>query len=219
MLSRSEIRFCSWTWPFPFGVRLGWASAWARNPDWHTAPARVYLLRGNGIFFSRGFGRLCGRLRRMGIWAEDLRCVGDRWMLRQFLAHSRTGRLRGPLILVGHSCGGRYSLFAARRLQELGIPVDLLICIDVAMPIVVPANVRRAVNVYLTRRRIYPARPLQATPGAATVIENIDLNAADSPVSASWLCHLTITDSTGVQSLVLDRILQTARANQSPQAA
>jgi predicted alpha/beta-hydrolase family hydrolase len=148
------MRLSALLWPFPFGVRLGWASARVPNPDVDHARGRAFLLRGNGVLFSRGFGALCAALRRAGVWAEDLRCVGDRWACRRLIADRRTGRLRGPVILVGHSCGGRYALFAAHRLQAAGVAVDLIVCLDVALPPEVPANVKRALNLYLTRPRL-----------------------------------------------------------------
>ena len=58
------MRLSAWTWPFPFGVRLGWLTAGAPNPDPQYALAWAFLLRGNGAIFSHGFGSLCGRLRR-----------------------------------------------------------------------------------------------------------------------------------------------------------
>jgi hypothetical protein len=198
------VRVCTYTWPFPFGVRLGWASTRVHNPAPGTERGRVYLLRGNGIFFSGGLGLLCGRLRRLGVWAEDLRCVGDRWALRHLAANPP----RGPLVFVGHSCGGRYSLFAARKLAERGTRVDLVVCLDVALPPEVPDNVGKAVNLYLTRRRLYPARPLRPAPGSGAVVENIDLSAAHSPLGGARLNHLNLTDHPAVQALALGRILE-----------
>jgi hypothetical protein len=203
------VRVCTYTWPFPFGVRLGWASTRVPNPPRGAERGRVYLLRGNGIFFSRGLGGLCGRLRRLGFWAEDLRCVGDRWALR----HLALDPPRVPLAFVGHSCGGRYSLFAARRLAERGVRVDLLVCLDVALPPEVPDNVGRAVNLYLARRRLYPARPLRPALGSREAVENIDLSAAGSPLEGAWLNHLTITDHPAVQALALGRILEATTAS------
>jgi hypothetical protein len=200
------MRVCRYTWPFPFGVRLGWASTRTPNPDRHSAPGRIYLLRGNAVVFSRGLGLLCGQLRRSGFWAEDLRCVGDLWLVRHLAADQRSGRLRGPVVLVGHSCGGRYALYAAHELHALGIAIDLIVTLDVALPPDVPSNVKRAVNLYRSRGRLYPARPLRPAPGSAAVVENIDLSAADSPEKAWWLNHLTMTDSARVRALVLARI-------------
>jgi hypothetical protein len=195
----------------PSLARLGWLTTATPNPDRFTAPARVYLLRGNGVIFSGGLAILCGRLRQAGIWAEDLWCSGERWAARQLVADQRAGRLRGRVVFVGHSCGGRHALFAARKLGSACVGIDLLVCIDVALPWPVPANVRRAVNLYLTRRRVYPARPLVPAPGSSALIENIDLNAADSPLDATGLYHLNITASLAVQQFVMRRILEVVK--------
>jgi len=205
------MRIFKWTWPFAFGVRLGWATTRVPNPDVQRARGRVYLLRGNGIVFSRGLGRICGRLRRRGIWAEDLCCVADRWVVRNLLADQRAGRLRGPVVFVGHSCGARSLLFAAAELRETGLSVDLVVCLDVALPQPVPENVRNAVNLYIGGRRLYPAQPLRPANPSVTGVHNIDLSAANCPIRAPWLSHLTITNSMSVQALILKHILAAFR--------
>jgi hypothetical protein len=207
------MRGCALTWPFCFGVRLGWVTVRAPNPTAERARGRVYLLRGNAVIFSQGFGAMCDRFRRAGLWAEDLRCVGDRWVRRNLTADHATGRLRGPIVLVGHSCGGRYALFTARELARQGIPIELLVCIDVAMPFAVAANVRHAVHLYRSRRRIYPARPLRAAPGAAAQVTNVDLDADDSPIAPIGLNHLNTTASPSVQDWVVERVLKAVAAS------
>jgi pimeloyl-ACP methyl ester carboxylesterase len=202
------MRVCALTWPFWFGVRLGWLTARRPNPEPGRERGRVYLLRGNAAVFSGGFGTICDRLRSEGLWAEDLRCVGDRWVRKHLRADHEAGKLRGPVILVGHSCGGRYSLYTAHQLARLGIPVELVICVDVAGPFEVASNVRHAVHLYRTRRRIYPARPLRPAPDSTARIENVDLDAKGSPISPAWLCHLNITNSVAVQDWIVARILR-----------
>jgi hypothetical protein len=86
--------------------------------------------------------------------------------------------------------------------------VELLVCIDVAMPFRVAKNVEHAVHLYRSRRRLYPARPLQAETGSAARVTNIDLDAADSPVAPSGLHHLNITASPAVQTWVVERVLE-----------
>jgi hypothetical protein len=203
------MRFSTLTWPFPFLVRLGWATARTPNPDPGRALGRAYFLRGNGILFSRGFGSMCAELRRAGWWAEDLRCVGDLWLRRHLGREHRAGRLGGPLVLVGHSCGGRSALHAARHLEPLGIAVRLVVCVDVAFAPPVPGNVGHAVHLYRSRHRIYPAAPLARVPGSQAVLENIDLDAADAPIQERWLHHLNITARPAVQAWILDRIAGT----------
>jgi pimeloyl-ACP methyl ester carboxylesterase len=200
------MRLSAYLWPFPFGARLSWATTSVTNPPLDQARGRAFLLRGNAIIFSRGFGLLCDDLRRAGFWAEDLRCIGDRWACRQLLRQSAPT----PIILVGHSCGGRYALHAAARLAQHDVPVDLLVCIDVAFPPMVPGNVRRAINLFRTQRRLYPAGVLRPAPGSPALLENFDLDAPDAPLVPDGLHHLNITASPAVRSFVLARALEAA---------
>jgi pimeloyl-ACP methyl ester carboxylesterase len=202
------MRLSAITWPFPFWVRLGWATAGARNPHPTEALGRAFLLRGNGAVFSRGFGPLCGALRRAGLWAEDLRCVGDLWLCRHLAHEHKAARLLCPVVFVGHSRGGRSALYAARQLEQLGVVVDLLVCVDVAWPYEVAGNVRRAVHLYRGRRRLYPARPLRAAAGSQAVVENVDLDEPSAPVSGRGLHHLNITACQAVRDYVIGRVLQ-----------
>ncbi len=151
---------------------------------------------------------MCTRFREAGLWAEYLRCVGDRWVRRHLRADHERGHLHGPVILVGHSCGGRYALFTARELARWRIPVELIVCLDVAMPFRVAANVGQAVHLYRSQHRLYPARPLQAEPGSTARVQNLDLGHINSPIAPSGLHHLNITSSLPVQNWVVERVLE-----------
>ena len=71
-----------------------------------------------------------------------------------------------------------------------------------------PANVGRAINLRRTRRRLYPAMPLVPAAGANPAIENIDLDAPDSPLDPAWICHVNITSRPRVREYVVGRILE-----------
>ncbi len=193
------MRICAWTWPFPFGVRLGWATTRVPNPQ--NPIGRVYLLRGQAMIFSRGFGAIADRLRQAGWWTEDVRCVGDRWMRRHLIADAKAGRLHGPVVMVGHSCGGRYALYSAQQLAPSGIRIDLLICVDVAWPYDVAGNVAHALHIFRAGPRIYPARPLCHAPGSMARITNRTL-------SGGGVNHLNITASAEVQEWIVQTILE-----------
>jgi hypothetical protein len=202
------MRLARLAWPFPFFVRLGWLTSATPNRPVDQATARVILLRGAGIVFSSGFGTLCNNLRQQGVWTEDLRCQGDLWATRQIAAEQRAGTLRGPIIFVGHSCGGRAALRVARALQQAGVVIDLVICLDVAFPPMVPGNVKSAVNLFLGGWRLYPAGRLRVEAGSATNIQNIDLRGPDSPLRPRWLNHLNFTNSSVILAFVQDCILR-----------
>src|SRR5262249_35834071 len=106
---------------------------------------------------------------------------------------------------------GRSAIFAAEELRAAGAGVSLIVCIDVTLPPPVPANVRHAINLRRTRRRLYPAMPLVAAPGAAPVIEDIDLDAPDSPIDPAWICHVNVTSRPRVRGYVVDRIVAALR--------
>ena len=54
-----------------------------------------------------------------------------------------------PIVLIGHSMGGRCVLLMARRLQEAKISVGLLVTVDpVHGSPSVPANVERYINIF-----------------------------------------------------------------------
>jgi len=195
-------------WQLPLSSRVGWITASAANPDPLRAPAHVFLVRGTGTVFSPGFGDLCTRLRRAGIWAEDLGPGGDLWLCQHLISEQRAGRLPGSIVLVGHSRGGRHVLDAAYQLQKAGITVDLLVCLDAALLPTVPSNVRQAVNVYMSQQRIYPADTLNSAAGTTARIDNIDLSNPKSSIAGQGLHHLNITTSPAVQDLVMERILQ-----------
>ena len=111
---------------------------------------RAYLVRGIlGLIFSRGMNRLAEKLGEAGIDAKvrDFpRCdeIAD-------TAISEYGEAPAPIVLIGHSMGGRCVLLMARRLQEAKIPVGLLVTVDpVHGSPSVPANVERYINIFLS---------------------------------------------------------------------
>lgn len=183
------------SWAYPAAARVGWLTTTVPNPSLKAAHGLAYLFRGNGAIFTPGFGRLTDQLRSVGLWTEDLTCNGVPWV-KQHIMKEHGSR---PIILIGHSCGGRRCLQLAALLEATGISIDLLICIDVALPPTVPTNARRAVHLYRSRWRLYPARPLLPCPGGSSQIDNIDLDQPRAPFPGTWLNHLNITGSEALQ--------------------
>lgn len=173
----------------------------------HSGPGRVYLFRGQGWIFSSGWAQLQSRLIDSGIRAEDISNHAGNWAANDLIADHKAGRLSGPVVFVGHSRGGRTALAVAERVAQEGIRIELVLAVDVAIPPPVPGGVKRAVNLYLTRPRLYPARPFQPLSGTETTVENIDLDAPDSPVPASGLNHLNITNSPEIQDYLYRQIM------------
>jgi hypothetical protein len=112
--------------------------------------ARAYLVRGLlGLIFSRGMNRLAERLEEAGVHADvyDFPTCDETadTAIREY------SEAPAPIVLIGHSMGGRCVLLMARRLQEANIPVGLLVTVDpVHLSPSVPANVERYINIFLS---------------------------------------------------------------------
>jgi hypothetical protein len=196
------------SWAFPAAARMGWLTTSVTNPSLRDAQGLAYLFRGNGTIFTPGFGRLTDQLRTQGLWAEDLTCNGLPWA-KHHLMKDHNSR---PIILIGHSCGGRRCLQLAALLEVAGITIDLLICIDVAFTPPVPTNVLRAVHLFRSRWRIYPARPLIPCPGGTSQIDNFDLDQPNAPFPGTWLNHLNVTASEALQQWIKQEVTQLLQA-------
>jgi pimeloyl-ACP methyl ester carboxylesterase len=142
------------------------ATAPATEPSRGEARARVYLFRGAlGPIFSRGMDGMGAELRRAGIPAnvyEFTRC--DAIAETAMATYQQNP---APIVLIGHSMGGRCALQFAEKLQARDIPVSLLVTIDPAhLSPNVPLNVERFINIFLANSilgggNIQPARGFQ----------------------------------------------------------
>ncbi|MFT3881007.1 MAG: alpha/beta hydrolase [Gemmatales bacterium] len=203
------------SWAFPVAARMGWLTTTVTNPSLPAAHGLAYLFRGNGTIFTPGYGRLTDQLRGQGLWAEDLTCNGLSWAMR----HVTKNHGSRPIILIGHSCGGRRCLRLATLLESVGISIDLLICIDVAFTQPVPTNVRKAIHLYRSQWRFYPARPLIPATGIASLIENIDLDQPHAPFPGTWLNHFNITGNEALQRWIINEVTQLLPSHVLPPSA
>ncbi len=112
--------------------------------------ARAYLVRGIlGLIFSRGMNHLAERLGEAGVHADvyDFPTCDE----LSDTAIREYGEAPAPIVLIGHSMGGRCVLLMAKRLQQAKIPVSLLVTVDpVHGSPSVPANVERYINIFLS---------------------------------------------------------------------
>jgi hypothetical protein len=112
---------------------------------------RIYLFRGAlGLIFSRGMDRLTEKIQRAGMTADVYE-----FTLCSLITASAIENYRqdpAPIILIGHSMGGRCALQISEKLQTEGIPVSLVVTVDPAhLSPDVPSNVERFINIFLSK--------------------------------------------------------------------
>jgi LysM repeat protein len=128
---------------------------------------RVYLFRGAlGLIFSRGMDRLTEKIQRAGMTADVYE-----FTICSLITSSAIEAYRqdpAPIILIGHSMGGRCALQFAEKLQTEGIPVSLIVTVDPAhLSPDVPSNVERFINIFLSKDVLGGGdiKPVQGFPG------------------------------------------------------
>src|SRR5579871_300871 len=112
---------------------------------------RAYLFRGAlGLIFSRGMDKLADKIRRTGITANVYEFTICNLITSSTIEDYKRNPF--PIILIGHSMGGRCALQFSEKLKDEGIPVSLVVTIDPAhLSPDVPSNVERFINIFLSK--------------------------------------------------------------------
>jgi len=109
---------------------------------------KVYLIRGLIGVFSGGIDTLTEKIDKEGINAHVFQ-EDQKDLIAQKLADTYKNSVdHEPIILIGHSLGADDAILAARALDKVGVPVDVLVTIDATRPTKVPGNVRVCYNYY-----------------------------------------------------------------------
>jgi LysM repeat protein len=162
---------------------------------------RVYLFRGAlGPIFSTGMDRLAEKIVRAGLPADTYE-----FTICPLIASRAIDKYREdpqPIILIGHSMGGRCALQFSEKLQAEGIPVSLVVSIDPAhLSPSVPTNVERFINIFLSKNVLGGGdiKPVEGFPGHYA---SYDLEQHDE------VSHITIDKMDDVHQQIIAKILQ-----------
>ena len=172
-----------------------------REPAPAAPRAHVYVFRGAlGPIFSTGMDRLAAKIVAAGIPARTYE-----FTLCPLIASMAIDQYRkdpAPIVLIGHSMGGRCALQFSEKLQEAGIPVSLVVTIDPAhLSPDVPANVERYINIFLSRSILGGGdiKPVAGFPGHYA---SYDVQKHDE------ISHITIDKVDAIHQQLVSKILQ-----------
>ena len=181
------------------------AAAPAVAPATQPAPivprGRVYLFRGAlGPIFSTGMDRLAEKIVRAGFPADTYEFTVCPMVASHAISQYREDPQ--PIILIGHSMGGRCALEFSEKLQEEGIPVSLVVTIDPAhLSPSVPTNVERFINIFLSKTVLGGGdiKPVAGFPGHYA---SYDLGKHDE------VLHITIDKMDSVHQQLVAKIME-----------
>jgi surfactin synthase thioesterase subunit len=113
------------------------------------AGQKVFLIRGFANVFSPGIDLLASELQRRGVPVETSNHLSWGATAAEAIEQCRSGKV-SSIVLVGHSLGGAAVVDVAKRLQEQGMRVALMVTLDPVAAAQAPGNVRRLENYYLS---------------------------------------------------------------------
>ena len=98
----------------------------------------------------------------------------------------------GPIVIMGHSMGGRLCMHLSRILKADGIPVRLVVIADSNPHVTVPENVERCVNLFVTNPlHIFHGAPVERK-SCHTQLVNADMTRVQRPDWAKPVNHFNI---------------------------
>jgi hypothetical protein len=164
----------------------------------------VHTMRGGLGIFSIGMNQLRDSVvEQYRIPAYSTMWYNAGHVTRFIINRYYTEQDHGPIILVGHSLGANEQIKVARNLNEVGIPVALLITIDAVSQTIVPPNVQHALNIYKPGFvPMFSGLKLKAVDPRRTYIENINAG----QLKGISVNHFTIDKDGVVHEIMLDRI-------------
>jgi pimeloyl-ACP methyl ester carboxylesterase len=168
----------------------------------------VFLLRGWRDLYSAGIDDLAAELDRAGVNARVYRDA--QW---RDLAEALSRRdPSSPLILIGFSYGADDAIEIARRLQDAGESVNLLITIDPVTPSPVPANVRLCYDYFQTNGvwDIFPwLRGIPLKSDGVVKLINVDIRAQRPDLLEPDTAHSNIAANPKLHREIVRLVLTT----------
>jgi surfactin synthase thioesterase subunit len=138
----------------------------------HAAGQKVFLIRGFANVFSPGIDLLASELQKRGITVETSNHLSWASTASEAIEGCRSGQI-SSIVLVGHSLGGAAVVDVAKRLQEAGMRVALMVTLDPVAAAQAPGNVRRLENYYLSTGI---GSSIKADNGFRGQVQNVDMS-------------------------------------------
>ena len=138
----------------------------------HAAGQKVFLIRGFANVFSPGIDLLASELAQRGVNVETSNHLSWSSTASEAIEGCRSGQI-SSIALVGHSLGGAAVVDVAKRLQEAGMRVALMVTLDPVSAGQAPGNVRKLENYYLSTGI---GSSIKTDSGFRGQLENVDVS-------------------------------------------
>lgn len=159
---------------------------------------KVLVLRGVFEVFSLGMNDLAKKLRCRGYDAKS-----TSWTMALHEAKCCDQR---PLVVVGHSLGGRMCGWVPRKLRKCGKRVPLIIIVDANLVLRIPSNVDRCLHLHVTNPvGIFHGRPVRGE-STNTDVVNWDISRGQPSTFKGGVNHFNIDATDWVHQIIINEI-------------
>lgn len=186
---------------------------WVQPKSSQPLVGNAYLQRGLIGLFSGGIDSLTEEISKDGIdahvWQEDQH---EETAKTVAAVYSKYRNDHEPIILIGHSLGADDSIIVARALDEVNVPVDMLITIDATRPPKVPKNVKVCYNYYqpsiFDGTGILRGIPLETDPGFTGKLYNMNVRAEYKNLLEWDTNHVNIDKNKKIHADIIEKMKQ-----------
>jgi hypothetical protein len=164
------------------------------------------VIRGIFSVFSLGLDDLALQLARRGYRVDVAPPLLAPLAAAKIRNEYRNDPSIGPLVIIGHSMGGRLCCHIPRAWQRDGIPVRLVVIADANPCTTVPPNVQRCVNMYVTNDwGLFHGQPVAAQ-SLSTELINLDVSKTAHPPGVARVNHFNIDAHPWIHSMILAEV-------------
>ena len=169
-------------------------------------PGRVLIIRGVLNMFSLGLDDLACKLSSRGYRVDVAPPSMALLAAESIAAECQRDPTVGPLVIIGHSLGGRFCCAIPWRWKEHGLAVKLVVILDANPLTPVADNVERCVNLYVTNSSgLFHGQDVYAVDPRVDLV-NLDMTKVDRPSGVPGVTHFNIDDSAWIHRLVIEEV-------------
>jgi hypothetical protein len=177
-----------------------------------SAAGAVFLFPGftlpGDTYVTTGTYRMTREIRSRGVRAE-INYPGEWEATAERLVRNNPDAAGMPIAIVGYSFGARAAVDMARGLAEKGIPVQTVVVIEATASRPVPANVARALHLYLSDGLFSWASRIEPSADFHGSLENLPLS--ERLPDGALLDHWSVSRVDAVHAMVIEEILEGRR--------
>jgi hypothetical protein len=161
-------------------------------------PPKILVMRGVFEVFSLGMNDLAKKLRSRGYDAK-----ATSWSLGLLEVECSDQQ---PIVLVGHSLGGRMCRWVPRKLRKCGKRVPLVIIVDANLMQSIPDNVDKCLNLHVTNSfGMFHGTPVRGE-STRTNIVNWDVSKGQPSMFLGGVNHFNIDATAWVHDIIIEEI-------------